>query len=785
MLARMKLNRPRLLRAARFSRVVRLGGALLLALVLGVGARSAMAQTSPETKDDPARRRALLEELRRLLPKSEPWEKWLAASGELPPDFEKLPGMAFLPGPMKFADGHLVRTPEQWPARRTEILQLCQRYIIGSVPPPPGNVKVGSMKTRTEDGVTIQEIVLEFGPEGRGRLNVELMIPPGEGRFPVFITQDNHRRWALIAASRGYIGCVYAGADSRDDTEAFIPLYPQHDWGKLARRAWAASRCIDYLVTLPGVDATKIALTGHSRNGKLALIAAALDERITATISSSAGAGGPCPWRYFSEAQFGEGIELMTRAFPDWFHPRLRFFAGRENKLPVDQNSLLACIAPRACLISTAHNDAVESVWAVEQSIYSAREAYSLLGEHHGLRLRYRAGGHETRAEDIESYVDWLDTVFGRSALNPGEEPMLPTHLEWVMSKPGREFDPKLLPLRGVDNPLEPPGQPTFITTAPEWTKRREELKRQVRWVLGDAPPRVVSQPGEYGKEVPATATLLRRATVPADLGRQSLNFGNYINGDLYFPAGADQGGKKLATIIWLHPMNPAGGYYPSYRRGDPPHVTLAKAGFAVLAFDQIGQGYRVPEAAGFYGRYPNWSLLGKTVQDIQAAVDALERTALVDAKRIYLVGYGTGAMAALHAAALDDRIAGVVSVAGFTPMRLDNNERSTGGVARWAQWTMLLPRLGGFVGNEARIPYDYHEVLALLAPRPVLVAAPRVDYQANLDDVRACVGEARKVYSLLGQEGRLDFAEMDTYNHFDATVQQQVIERFKRLIEP
>lgn len=40
---------------------------------------------------------------------------------------------------------------------------------------------MGSMKTRTEDGVTIQEIVLEFGPEGRGRLNVELMIPPGEG----------------------------------------------------------------------------------------------------------------------------------------------------------------------------------------------------------------------------------------------------------------------------------------------------------------------------------------------------------------------------------------------------------------------------------------------------------------------------------------------------------------------------------------------------------------------------------------------------------------------------
>ena len=56
-------------------------------------------------------------------------------------------------------------------------------------------------------------------------------------------------------------------------------------------------------------------------------------------------------------------IELITRNFPDWLHPRLRFFAGRENKLPVDQPELIACIAPRPCLISTALNDAVEQMF--------------------------------------------------------------------------------------------------------------------------------------------------------------------------------------------------------------------------------------------------------------------------------------------------------------------------------------------------------------------------------------------------------------------------------------
>ncbi|MCL6431854.1 MAG: Eco57I restriction-modification methylase domain-containing protein, partial [Anaerolineae bacterium] len=103
----------------------------------------------------------------------------------------------------------------------------------------------------------------------------------------------------------------------------------------------------DYLGTVPQADRLRIALTGHSRNGKQSLIAAALDERIALVISSSSGAGGAMPARYFSEQHLGEGIELLTRRFPDWFHPRLRFFVGREDRLPVDLHELVAL--KRAC----------------------------------------------------------------------------------------------------------------------------------------------------------------------------------------------------------------------------------------------------------------------------------------------------------------------------------------------------------------------------------------------------------------------------------------------------
>src|SRR6266498_3453950 len=337
--------------------------------------------------------------------------------------------------------------------RRAELLSLFQSYVTGSWPPSPGNTRVAELQQREEGEAIVQEVLLEFGPKHAAKLHLELIVPKGHGPFPVFLTQHTHRLWALVAVSRGYAGCVYAGADSNDDTEAWKSLWPEHDWTKLTRRAWAAGRCIDYLHTLPFLQTNQIALTGHSRNGKTSILAAAFDQRITAIISSSSGAGGACSYRFFSETQFGEGIENLTRAFPDWLHPRLRFFAGRENKLPIDQPELIACIAPRPCLISSALNDGVESLWAIEQTYYSARRAYELLERPADLNLRYRPGGHETRAEDIEAYVDWLDSVFKRAPFALPDAAIFPTFTSWQQASK-EEIDPEQFESGSINNLL-------------------------------------------------------------------------------------------------------------------------------------------------------------------------------------------------------------------------------------------------------------------------------------------------------------------------------------------
>ena len=719
--------------------------------------------------DNTAKRQESLAELRRLLPPSEPWEAWLQRTGELPPDFDALPGCADLPDPLRFGNGTPVRSRGDWLPRRAELLRQFQHYLLGTVPPPPGNVRVADTTSHGEPGATVRAMTLEFGPEHQARLHLELLVPPGRGPFPVFLTQDNHRRWASVALSRGYLACVYAGADSRDDTSAWTNLWPECDWTKLTRRAWAASRCVDYLLTRPEVDGRRIALAGHSRNGKTSLIAAALDARISAVISSSSGAGGACPWRLFSEPQFGEGIELITRQFPDWLHPRLRFFVGRENKLPVDQHELMACVAPRPCLISTAFNDSVESVRAVERACRAARPVFALLGSAHALNRRYREGGHPTRAEDLESYLDWLDHVFHQPSARsrPWHEspPIFPTLADWRRSG-GQPLAPQRFPARGLDD-LLPGAADQPVATTPRWEDQARGIRDRVKMLLGEPPPVAVSPAGEYGAETRAVASLLGRGETPAGLVKESLSFGNYLAGDLYYPAAARPTERRLPVFVWLHPVSVPNGYVAGYYRGEQPWAALARSGYAVFAFDQIGTGTRLREVQEFYRRYPRWSLLGCSVRDTRAAVDTVRQHPRVAPDQVYLLGYGTGGMVALHAAALDDRVAGVISVAGFTPMRRDTVAQGTGGLARWSDWLPLLPRLGAFVGHEARVPYDLHELLALVAPRSALIITPGIDYQSSFPDLKESVAAARRVYARHGAPEKLVFQRTDDYKRF------------------
>src|SRR5260370_39537623 len=73
------------------------------------------------------------------------------------------------------------------------------------------------------------------------------------------------------------------------------------DTATIAAWAWCLSRAVDYLVTDPALDAKRIAVVGHSRNGKTALLAAAFDVRIALVVPGQAGWGGTAPCRVSAE----------------------------------------------------------------------------------------------------------------------------------------------------------------------------------------------------------------------------------------------------------------------------------------------------------------------------------------------------------------------------------------------------------------------------------------------------------------------------------------------------
>ncbi|MGC9353105.1 MAG: alpha/beta fold hydrolase [Mariniphaga sp.] len=703
---------------------------------------------------------------------------WLERTGELPPDFDRMPSLPFLPNPLVLDEGGKnipVKTAEQWQEKREWMKQQLQHYITGTFPPAPENLKAKIISETPDGKVRLQMVELSFGPEHKAKLTLEVMIPPGDGPFPVFLTQWNHREWAQVAVRRGYIGCIYAGADVKDDTEAYAEIWAEeYDFTRLMRRAWGASRANDYLFTLPEVDQEKIALTGHSRNGKTSLMAAAFDERIAACIPSSGGTGAEVPWRYTSLNFDVEDIALLSSARPSWLHPRLRFFIGREHKLPVDQNSFMALVAPRGLMLSTALTEGASNLWGIEQAFHGSEKVYNFLGAEEHIALRTRYGEHGVSARDMEEYIDFFDFVFKRSRFQPE------TRLYYNYS-----FG-KWTQLSGeAIHPEDYPGIEPEVLDAKSlsrWETQKTEILSQVKWVLGDEPPGVTNHgPGSLsraGRGEVSFGTFLNRPRGNDQMGVMPISpyngFGDQLFGYLYYPLNesGQMKSNNLPVVIYLHEHDYSKGFN-SYHQVESLFQSLAARGFAVFAFDMLGFGNRIEEGTRFYERYPHWSKMGKMVPDTKGAVDALVRLDFIDSKRIIVAGYSLGATVGIYAAATDDRIAGVVSVAGFTPMRSNSLDRGTEGIMTYSHLHGLLPRLGFFVGNECRIPVDFNEILAVIAPRPLLVIAPEFDKDAHIQDVKNCVEQVGNIYNLFSKPENIHLGIPKDINRFSPEMRE------------
>jgi dienelactone hydrolase len=816
--------------------------ALLLALSLA----------APGHAMTPEERKAYWDKFSPLIPPVTSWTAWQQKTNALPPDFDALPKVNGLPDPLTFADGkRTVKTADDWKDRRAEIRQLFEKYQIGAVPPKPTLDHIVPLNESEANGFRTRVVRLEYGPDSKITTQVTVTIPPGNGPFPVLMGASG-----AAILRRGYITCDFP--TSVDTPLNLTQYYPDYDFGSMGQVAFTARMVVDYLYTLPEVDKPHIAITGYSRLGKMATIAAMLDERIAAVVAGSTGVGGVLPWRSAGERGAGEGIESTTRSFPLWFAPQLRFFTGREDRLPIDGNLLVAAIAPRSILQVYGLNDEVSNSYANEQSYFSAQKVFTLLGapDHSGI-LRV-PGFHG--ANDLQGSLDWLDIQFGRSTRTWQNNFLFPWDYDRWLKNSRETADVARFPAHAPNDTL------AGVTSTADWEAKAADVRKAITWMLGDAPPMPPAgrgrggfpargpargpipgrgagpggaagpadgapAPGPAVAGAPGTAPAADGAPGragpgaargglargggrgapaagpnPAQLGpdvvawviqransfgwyepyksqteSRKLSFGDGVTGDLYYPAGTAPD-AKLPTVIWLHGYSYPLGYMWVYRTAPDLHPILAlvKQGYAVLAFDQTGHGSRMNEFAAFYDRYPHWSRLGRMVEDARAGIDALQRDPMVNPDQIYLFGYSLGGMVALHTAALDPRVKGVVSIAGFTPMRTDTADKGTGGLARYSRDLPLAPRLGFFIGNEARLPYDYNELIAAIAPRPVYLVQPALDRDATPGEVHDAVDQARKIYGLYNAADKLALDEPWDYNRLPSATQERAISWMK-----
>ena len=254
---------------------------------------------------------------------------------------------------------------------------------------------------------------------GEIRFPLSLWIPPGDGPFPVILDGDGCWRYfndevVRSVLERHYIAASFdrtsLAADNPDRYRetGLYRLMPGAEWGALSAWAWGYHRCVDALLRIETVVADQIAITGHSRGGKSALLAGATDDRIALTNPNCSGAGGSGPNRMKGEG--AEMIEDFLRSrYVFWFGQGFADYAGRDEELPYDQHFLHALIAPRALLVTEAFGDPWANPLGSYSALRTAEQVYRMLGAADAIGWVFRPGGHDHSATDYGALLDFAD----------------------------------------------------------------------------------------------------------------------------------------------------------------------------------------------------------------------------------------------------------------------------------------------------------------------------------------------------------------------------------------
>src|SRR5581483_489010 len=436
-------------------------------------------------------------------------------------------------------------------------------------------------------------------------------------------------------------------------------------------RIWDAMRALDYLETRADVDSMRLGMLGHSGGGMTTLLTAPLEDRLGAVMSCC--------------------------AVTSFYHKFRAFLPGDpEQQVPniyaegIDHPELIASVAPRAFLIGVALRDYVPLEGA-RRTYEETRKAFAIAGVPDRLAIAETDNEHKLDKTLREACYGWMMKHLAGETGDPREpelevqtaENLRCTPNGRVMELPkavavfdlNREYGRQLAASRRRGSPAE----------LRRWLRLPADLPKARRIDDDRSEFRIASEPGI---ELPATLSGPKRR-------------------------------DALLIIVDEHGRNSAGAR--ELTRG------LSGAGYAALTVDLRGWGETEPttgarknrplgdEFFAVHGLELGRSLLAMRVLDLLAVV-SLNRASY---EKIHVIGIGSGGLVALHAAALDRSISGVVTVRTLRAYQ-DVIERrlSTEPLASFVPYALQhydLPQLSGFIAPRFCVHLDS------AAPRQIL----------------------------------------------------------------
>jgi len=288
-------------------------------------------------------------------------------------------------------------------------------------------------------------------------------------------------------------------------------------------------------------------------------------------------------------------------------------------------------------------------------------------------------------------------------------------------------------------------GAMTPITTPLQMGLRRQQILEGMSLAMGALP--------DSDRRVPLDVQTLSTEAGDGYL-RRKISFAtepsDRVPAWLLIPDGltADGETSKGPAMLCLHQTTGIGKDEPAGLGGlENLHYAheLAKRGFVCLVPDYPSFGEYPYDFQAQGQHYASGSM--KAIWNNIRAVDVLETLPEVDPNRIGCIGHSLGGHNTLFTAAFDGRIRAAVTSCGFTAY----HDYYKGDLAGWTS-DRYMPRIRDVYGNNPdRIPFDFHEILAAIAPRSIFVNAPLGDNNFDNPGVRKVVAEVEKVYQVYG----------------------------------